>query len=137
MTAHTDQKLSVADNPQGALNVLVPIRIDVDLTPSTVVAADTVDLITLPAGSTVLSANAVVTTAGGGACTVDIGVTGGDVDGILDGIDMNNTAGTVTGTPGALVGETYVAETTLSALAITAALGKFSLFLVVATCKVV
>jgi len=53
-------------------------------------------LFDVPEGHMHLGTTLEVITAEGGTGTVDIGITGGDVDCLLDGADVNGTAGTFT-----------------------------------------
>ena len=78
-------------------------------------AADTFNVLTLGAGSVVLAAYIEITENSGETCTVDVGITGGDVDAWLDGADMNAAAGVlVVATQGASVtGNLPVAANTL------------------------
>lgn len=59
-------------------------------------AAASYALFDVPEGHLHLGTTLEVVTAEGGAATVDIGITGGDVDCLLDGADVNGTAGTFT-----------------------------------------
>lgn len=58
-------------------------------------ANDTWKLFTLPKGCKVLAAEVVIVEAAGETCTIDVGITGGDVDFYVDGADVNQAAGTV------------------------------------------
>lgn len=100
---------------------------------------DTFELFTVPKGCTPIAAYVEIVESAGEAATLDIGVTGGDTDGILDGVDINNDAGTViqTAVGDDITGSTiFTAATTISALIATgfaaATAGKFRLHLVVA-----
>lgn len=109
---------------------------EVDLGGTT--AADTFDLFDLPNGSMVLSVAVEITESAGETCTIDIGVTGGDVDGFVNEINMNQTAGTVdvSGAAGALMGTQLFAETMVSILTVTGttyAAGKCVVYMVVAS----
>jgi hypothetical protein len=57
--------------------------------------SDVIDLFTIPANSKVLSCLIKVVEDAGETCTIDIGVTGGDTDGLVDGADLNQAAGTL------------------------------------------
>ena len=48
-----------------------------------------------------------VLTAEGGTATADIGITGGDVDCLIDGVDLNGTAGTLTWSGSASTAEVH------------------------------
>ncbi|HFD86864.1 MAG TPA: hypothetical protein ENJ35_04215 [Gammaproteobacteria bacterium] len=59
-------------------------------------AAASYALFDVPEGHMHLSTVVEVLTAEGGTATADIGITGGDVDALIDGVDLNGTAGTLT-----------------------------------------
>lgn len=92
-------------------------------------AADTFQLFTVPAGSVPLAAAIEIIEDAGETCTIDVGITGGDVDGLIDGADLNQAAGTAVGGAGDdLCTAIAAAETTYHALAVTGstyAAGKF------------
>ena len=56
-------------------------------------AGDSIEVLSIPANTLVLAVGATTITAEGAASTFDIGLTGGDVDGFVDGGDAN-AAGT-------------------------------------------
>lgn len=101
-------------------------------------AADTFNVLTLGKGSVVLAAYIEITEDAGETCTVDVGITGGDVDAWLDGADMNAAAGTlvVTVQGASVTGSLPVAANTLvTVLAVTGstyAAGKGKVHLLVA-----
>ena len=101
-------------------------------------AADTFNVLTLGKGSVVLSAYIEITESAGETCTVDVGITGGDVDAWLDGADLNAAAGTlvVTVQGASVTGSLPVAANTLvTVLAVTGstyAAGKGKVHLLVA-----
>ena len=64
-------------------------------------AGDSIEVISLPANTLIMAVGATTQTAEGAASTFDIGLTGGDVDGFVDGGDAN-AAGT-TNSNGALL----------------------------------
>ena len=64
-------------------------------------AGDSLQVLSIPANTLVLAVGATTTTAEGAASTFDLGLTGGDVDGFVDGGDANS-AGT-TSSNGALL----------------------------------
>lgn len=64
-------------------------------------AGDSIEVISLPANTLIMAVGATTQTAEGAASTFDIGLTGGDVDGFVDGGDANS-AGT-TSSNGALL----------------------------------
>jgi hypothetical protein len=89
---------------------------------ATLAASDTFQTIAVKAGDTVLACGFNVTTAASGACDIDFGVTGVDVDGFIDGIEANDVTPTVVGAPyGLLSGTRFAAADTLDCLALTAA----------------
>jgi len=59
-------------------------------------AAASYALFDIPEGHIHLATTVEIITAEGGVATADIGITGGDVDCLLDGVDLNGTAGTFT-----------------------------------------
>jgi hypothetical protein len=93
-------------------------------------AADTYDLFYIPHLHKPISAAIKIFEDAGETCTIDVGITGGDVDGIVDGADMNQAAETIVAGAGddlSLAVET-AAGTMYSALAVTGstyAAGKF------------
>lgn len=64
-------------------------------------AGDSIQVLSIPANTLVMAVGATTITAEGAASTFDIGLTGGDVDGFVDGGDANS-AGT-TSSNGALL----------------------------------
>lgn len=58
-------------------------------------AAASYALFDIPEGRVHLSTVVEVLTAEGGTATADIGITGGDVDNLIDGVNLNATAGTI------------------------------------------
>ena len=64
-------------------------------------AGDSIQVLSIPANTLVLAVGATTETAEGAASTFDLGLTGGDVDGFVDGGDAN-AAGT-TSSNGALL----------------------------------
>lgn len=83
-------------------------RVRIDASQQTIAASDTVELMEFGADQLLLGAAVKVITAEGGTATADIGFTGGDVDEVIDGVNLNATAGTVVksgdaGTPEAIV----------------------------------
>ena len=67
----------------------------VDFSVNPLAGSDTAQLFDLPAGILVIAASTKVLTAEGGVATFDLGLTGGNVDEYLDGVDANAAAGTV------------------------------------------
>jgi len=63
---------------------------------TTNLAAASYALFDVPEGHMHLSTVVEVLTAEGGTATADIGITGGDVDCLIDGVNLNGTAGTLT-----------------------------------------
>lgn len=83
-------------------------------------------LFTVPAGFTHFATYIDPITVEGAQATIDIGVTGGDVNGLIDGADLNATTtwrsgdastAEVLSMQGAEAGETLLADTTFSILA--------------------
>lgn len=72
----------------------------VDFSEHNAASADIFQIMTLPAGFVFLACHAYLMTAEGGAGTIDIGVSG-DVDGFLDGGDVNGTTNTLIASGGA------------------------------------
>ena len=67
-------------------------------------AGDSMQILTLPANSLVMAVGATTITAEGAASTFDIGLTGGDVDGFIDGGNAN-AVGTTQSTGALLNGD--------------------------------
>lgn len=102
-------------------------------------AADTFNVLTLHKGALVLGGYIEITEIAGEACTVDVGITGTDVDCFIDGADMNAAAGTLAGAllPGDYVtnGKSLGAASVVTVLAVTGttyAAGKGKVHLLVA-----
>ena len=72
----------------------------VDFSVDTMAQNDTMTLFTIPADMLVFFAKVDVITVEGGTATIDIGVTGGDVDRYIDGADINATTTVVAGDAG-------------------------------------
>lgn len=64
-------------------------------------------LFDVPEGHMHVSTVVEVLTAEGGTATADIGITGGDVDCLIDGVDLNGTAGTLTWSGSASTAEVH------------------------------
>lgn len=102
-------------------------------------AADTFNVFTLSAGMSVLAGYIEITEDAGETCTVDVGITGTDVDAFVDGANLNQAAGVLAGalTPGVYVTSSYTlpasAEVTvLTVTGSTYAAGKGYVWLLVA-----
>ena len=67
-------------------------------------AGDSIEVISLPANTLIMAVGATTQTAEGAASTFDIGLTGGDVDGFIDGGNAN-AAGTTQSTGALLNGD--------------------------------
>jgi hypothetical protein len=139
MTAYTTFEDTRTVVKSGAGGIVSITSKEVDLGGTT--AADTFDLFTTPAGACPLSCVVEITETSGETCTIDVGETGGDVDGLVDGVDMEGAAGTFSpgGTIAALLGTNVLAETTWSILAVTGstyAAGKCKVHLVYASAAV-
>lgn len=78
-----------------ATNTLVRYEQYID-TATTNLGAASFALFDVPEGHLHLGTTVEVLTAEGGTCTADIGITGGTVDCLLDGVDLNGSAGTFT-----------------------------------------
>jgi len=83
---------------RGRMPYLVDVSIDLAQAAtdkgSAVVATDTIQAITVPANTAILAAGIETTTApaGGSSFSVDLGVTGGDVDTFVDGYAVTGSA---------------------------------------------
>ena len=114
MTAYTDthgfDKGSAA-HPAKGINKVGYIEVTLDFAKITadrvtagataLAAGDSLQVLSIPANTLVMAVGATTITAEGAASTFDIGLTGGDVDGFVDGGDANS-AGT-TNSNGALL----------------------------------
>lgn len=67
----------------------------VDFSVNNLASADTAQLFDLPADLFHVVTKVEVLTPEGGVATADLGITGGDVDKYIDGVDLNAAAGTV------------------------------------------
>jgi len=65
-------------------------------------SGDTLDIFHFHKGTVIKRICDRLKTAEGAQCTIDVGITGGDTDGFLDGVDMNGTPGDVYYTTDAL-----------------------------------
>jgi len=92
-----------------AMNTLVKYEQYIDATAATGVnlGAASFALFDVPEGHMHVSTVVEVLTAEGGTCTADIGITGGDVDCLIDGVDLNGTAGTLTWSGSASTAEVH------------------------------
>lgn len=106
-------------------------------------AGDTYDLFTIPANCKIISGLIEVVEDAGETCTLDIGVTGGDTDGLVDGADLNQAAGTLIvaggddlSTVGAVENTSDQLVTILVATGTTLAAGKLRFTLVYASTNV-
>jgi hypothetical protein len=91
---------------------------------ATQAASDTFQTIAVKAGDTVLACGFNVATACTASCDLDFGLTGGDVDGFIDGIEGDDVTPTIVAAPyGLLSGTRFAAADTLDAIALTAAAG--------------
>jgi hypothetical protein len=110
----------------GAKIMMESVRIDFDAfaTANSVALAvsDTYQVFDIKAGETVLVCGFNVVTAATGASDMDLGLTGGDVDGFIDGIEANDASPTVVAAPfGLLSGTTFSSADTLDILEVTGA----------------
>lgn len=67
----------------------------VDFSVNNLASSDTAQLFDLPADIQVVLCKVEVLTPEGGTATADLGLTGGNVDEYIDGVDLNAAAGTV------------------------------------------
>ena len=113
--------------PRGRMPYMVDVSIDLAAAAtakgSAIAAADVIQCITVPANTAIMAAGIEVTTApaGGTSFTVDLGVTGGDVDTFVDGYAVTGaSAGAYAAAPATGAGVAYVgsAADTLDLLAI-------------------
>jgi hypothetical protein len=96
------------------------VRLDFDAIASTsgtaLAASDTYQAIDVSAGETILNAWVNIITAATGAADIDLGFTGGDVDGLVDGVEANDTAMTVKAARGVLLPLYMTANDTVDVL---------------------
>lgn len=71
--------------------------VDFSVSANQMAVNDTMPLFKVPAGIHLIGASAETLTAEGAAATVDMGITGGNVDGYLDGATVNTTGVVVSG----------------------------------------
>jgi hypothetical protein len=93
---------------------------------ATLAASDTFQTMNVRAGDIVLAAgfNIAASSTATASCDFDLGFTGGDVDGFIDGIEADDATPTVVGAPFGLLSGTRVAsKDTLDLLCLTAAPG--------------
>lgn len=91
---------------------------------TTAAANDVYPIFDIEPKETVLCVGFNVSTAGTTNCDLDIGLTSGDVDGFVDGIEADDTTPTVVAAPfGLLSGTRFAAADTIDAKALTAATG--------------
>ena len=118
MAAYTDShgfnKGTVAAHPATGLNKVGYLEVTLDFATITadratagvtaLATGDSMEVRNLPANTLVLAVGATTQTAEGAASTFDIGLTGGDVDGFIDGGNAN-AAGTTQSTGALLNGD--------------------------------
>jgi hypothetical protein len=139
MTAYTTyaQPATAIPRVEGGIGVVTSNVVDIGGT----TAADTFTLFTIPTLHKPISCIIKVVEDAGETCTVDVGITGGDVDGLVDGADLNQAAGTIISGAGddLALGVENAAATTYSVLGVTGstyAAGQIQVTLVYATASV-
>lgn len=85
--------------------------VDFSVPANNLAGTDTAQLFDLPADILVVAAKVEVLTPEGGVATADLGITGGDVDAYIDGVDLNAAAGTVVMSGDAATAEPVSLET--------------------------
>lgn len=93
--ADTDLTTGYGTQPVGAQVPVIKWERIVDFSANNLGSSDTMQLFDLPADVLVMLVTVEVLTAEGGTATIDIGITGGDVDKYMDGANINQSAGTV------------------------------------------
>lgn len=79
--------------------------------------SDTYQVMPINAGETVIMCGFDIKTVATGAADMDVGLTGGDTDGFIDGIEANDASPTVVAAPfGLLSGTTFATADTLDVL---------------------
>lgn len=109
--ADIDLTVNQGAQPAEAGQVALKFEKIVDFSANNLGAADTAQLLDLPADILIIAAKVEVLTPEGGVATADLGVTGSDVDKYIDGADLNAAAGTVVVSGDAGVAEPVSMET--------------------------
>lgn len=121
----TDLTLGVGDSPVSNASVVAHFEKVIDCSVTNLGAAAH-ELFDIPAYFTHFSTYVEALTLEGGTATIDIGVTGGDVDGLIDGANVNSATiwrsgdaatAEVLSMQGAEAGNMLLADTTFSLLA--------------------
>ena len=94
--ADYDLTTNVGAQPAEAVPTVVKFTKVVDFAEHNLAQNDTAQVLDLPAGILVLACAVKVITPEGGTATIDLGLTGGNVDEYIDGADINAAAGSVT-----------------------------------------
>jgi len=115
------------DKVGGAEMLLRKVKIDFDhlatQTGVALAANDTFQVMHVNAGETVVFCGFHIDKVATGAADIDFGLTGGDVDGFIDGIEANDASPTVVAAPFGLLSGTYFSSgDTLDAKALSASL---------------
>lgn len=92
--ANHDLTVNQGDQPHVAAPP-VDIRFEriVDFSVNNLASADTADLFDIPGYLKVIAASVIIVTPEGGTATIDLGIKGVDADNLLDGANINDTAG--------------------------------------------
>lgn len=81
--------------PWGGVDKVYGVEVTLDFSDTGALTTDTVQVFDVAAKQLLLGMAVEVVTAEGGAATIDIGLTGGDVDAFIDGADINAAVGSV------------------------------------------
>lgn len=90
-----DLTVNQGDQPSEVGPALLKWEKIVDFSVNSLLITTSGALFDLPADILVIGCKVEVLTAEGGTATADLGITGGDVDAYIDGVDLNAAAGTV------------------------------------------
>jgi hypothetical protein len=120
MAIKSSQKITINKPSALAQNIQYYAFADIDFAAESAVNTDTVDIFAVPAGTKVTHVFAKVITAEGEASTIDIGVTGVDVDIWGAAVSLNATAETIHSVNVVGDGHFFAAAGTISALMNTA-----------------
>ena len=101
----TTSQGGVASLPYKGENKILRCDITVDCAVNNIGSTDTAKLFFLPAYTKPLLASCRVITAEGGTATADLGITGGIVDALLDGVNLNSVGISDTQSSGSSLGE--------------------------------
>ena len=81
--------------PWGGVDKVYGVEVTLDFSDTGALTTDTVQVFDVAAKQLLLGMAVEVLTAEGGTATIDIGLTGGDVDAFIDGADINAAVGSV------------------------------------------